>query len=69
MMLSVVAAGLLLVVVVLLILRPLLAPDDAERPRGPQDTQPPPRNVADDPLEVAIAQRRARMAERDEGRR
>jgi cytochrome c-type biogenesis protein CcmF len=47
----------------------LLSPDDPERSRGPQDTRQPPPNAADDPLEVAIAQRRARMAERDGGRR
>jgi cytochrome c-type biogenesis protein CcmF len=47
----------------------LLSPDDPERSRGPHDTRQPPPNAADDPLEVAIAQRRARMAERDGGRR
>jgi hypothetical protein len=60
-MIVVLAAGLLLLAVVLLVLRPLIRPDRGESgPEIPPDA---------DALELAIAERRARMAAREETRR
>jgi hypothetical protein len=60
-MIVVLAAGLLLITVVLLALRPLLQP----RPRAVAGSDTPADAAA---LELAVAERRARMAEREEAR-
>jgi hypothetical protein len=83
-MIVMLAAGLLLIAVVLLVLRPLLAPRAPVVAAGERRhattgrTGGTPHERADaggdvpsdvDALELAIAERRARMAAREEGRR
>ena len=80
-MVFVLAAGLLVAIVALLVLRPLLRPETpawpAESPASAPPEGAPAQRAADpesettstvDPLEIAIAERRARMSEREEDR-